>query len=179
MLWKSLISSIVLVVVVLTSLAVWFDISDTTDWPYVDTNETVWAGAEEDSVDVGVILKEWGVDGTLSVGQRIMSAFGINYFQDEGESQTATYYIKEVINWALVIAWLIALIVILVGFYKMFFSSDNEEGFKSARKMVINAAIALAVIALAWFITSWLFFIFEEARDDLTYYVPYALSVLV
>lgn len=114
-----------------------------------------------DCIDAGKLLREETIENENGVFARIARALGFDNGADELDPEVATNFIKEVINWFLAIMWLIATIVLLVWFYRMFFTTDHEEGFSRARKTVINAVIALVVIALSWFIVRWLFSIYE------------------
>ncbi|USN54184.1 MAG: hypothetical protein H6765_06355 [Candidatus Peribacteria bacterium] len=69
------------------------------------------------------------------------------------------------LNYFLAIAGLVALIVLVLGFYKMFTASDNKEGYKEALQYVTRAAIAIVIIGVSWFLVSWFFDIFIRVRD--------------
>jgi hypothetical protein len=86
----------------------------------------------------------------------------------DSEEQKATYYIKWVLNLALSFVGFVALVVLIFGFYQMFASGSNDEGWKKAQETVVRASIALAVIALSWFIVSWFFDIFVTVSEPLT-----------
>jgi uncharacterized membrane protein len=51
----------------------------------------------------------------------------------------------------------IALIVLLRGFFMMFFSKDNWKTMEDWRKLVMWAVVALVLIWLSWIIVSWIF----------------------
>lgn len=120
----------------------------------------------EDAVDIGVLTDQFAVrDDEGFVAQIIDLFFDADL---NNEEQKATYYIKWVINLALSFIGLIALVVLILGFYKMFTAGNREEGRAEAKTTVIRAAMALAVIALAWFVVSWFFDIFVTVVEPLT-----------
>ena len=131
------------------------------DFPIWDGK--AWVGP--DSVDIWLIIKEDAIDPKTSASEGIQEGLWIAY--ENADDQRATFYIKEVINWFLAIVWLIALIVLVYWFYKMFFAQSGEESFTEALEIVKWAAIALFVIWLSWFIVSMLFDIFFAAKEDI------------
>lgn len=131
------------------------------DFPLWDWKAGEWA----DSVDLWQIIKDDAIDPEDSASELIQKDLWVAY--QDAENQRATFYIKQVINRFLAIIWLIALIVLVYWFYKIFFASDGEESFGEALKIVKWAAIALFVIWLSWFIVSMLFDIFFAAKEDI------------
>lgn len=128
----------------------------------------LWDGKEcygADCVDLGKEIKENAIDPEDSASELIQKELGVNY--QNADNQRATFYIKQVINRFLAVIWLIALIVLIYWFYKMFFASDGEESFGEALKIVKWAALALFVIWLSWFIVSMIFDIFYAAKEDI------------
>jgi hypothetical protein len=128
----------------------------------------LWDGKEcygADCVDLGKKIKEDAIDPDTSISEKIQKDLWVDY--QNADNQRATFYIKQVINRFLAIIWLIALIVLVYWFYKIFFASDGEESFGEALKIVKWAAIALFVIWLSWFIVSMLFDIFFAAKEDI------------
>lgn len=67
--------------------------------------------------------------------------------------------IKNFINWALSLLGLIALIMLLFGGYKMVVSGGDEEAYKEGLKILKNAAIGLAFIAVSWFLVTFIFWV--------------------
>ena len=118
------------------------------------------------AIDFWQLIKDDAIDPTDSASEQIQQQLGIAYGQ--AENQRATYYIQELANRFLAIIWLIALIVLLYGFYKMFFAKDNAEAFQDAMKIVKWAVIALLIIALSRFIVSIMFDLFFAAKEDIS-----------
>lgn len=67
--------------------------------------------------------------------------------------------IRNFINWALSLLGLIALIMLLFGGYKMVVSGGDEEAYKEGLKILKNAAIGLAFIAVSWFLVTFIFWV--------------------
>ena len=65
--------------------------------------------------------------------------------------------IKQFINYALGLLGLIALVVLLWGGYKMVTSGGQEDAYKEGLKILKNAAIGIAFIAVSWFLVQFIF----------------------
>jgi hypothetical protein len=59
---------------------------------------------------------------------------------------------------------LVAFIIIIYGFAQILFAQD-DEAITNARKTVQWAAIAIAIIAVSWFLVTFLFSIYESVRS--------------
>ena len=106
----------------------------------------------EAATDLGQILREeaWWPSSMIA---RLLDEFGID-FSSAGDG--AFSFIRNLINYALSIVGLIATVILIFAFYKMFFW-DGEEALTDARKLFINTAIALFIIGMARVITAFLF----------------------
>ncbi len=133
------------------------------DWPYDAGTETTDGN---EATNLGKVIKDDAVDPNDSAINKIQKSLQVDYQDSKGVDQTATYFVKNILNWLMSIAGLVALIVLLYGFYQMFVAKDHKSGYEEAFKIVKGAAIALFVIALAWFIVSWFFDIYFKVRDD-------------
>lgn len=133
------------------------------DWPYDAGTETTDGN---EATNLGKVIKDDAVDPNDSAINKIQKSLQVDYQDSKGVDQTATYFVKNILNWLMSIAGLVALIVLLYGFYQMFVAKDHKSGYEEAFKVVKGAAIALLVIALAWFIVSWFFDIYFKVRDD-------------
>lgn len=76
----------------------------------------------------------------------------------------ASAYIKLVINLFLGISSFIALVLVIYGFYNMFFS-EQEEWYDKAKKIVIGASIALLIMGISWFIVTYIFSVYEITTE--------------
>ena len=76
---------------------------------------------------------------------------------------SALEYVKTVLNIALSLTALVAFIIIIYGFAKILFAED-DKAITDARKTVQWAAIAIAIIAVSWFLVTFLFSIYESVR---------------
>lgn len=90
-----------------------------------------------------------------SILVKLLEIFGLDNFIS-GSNTGATNYISYIVNIALGLGAFIALIMIIYGFYLMFFSAQ-DEGFEKAKNILKGASIALFIIGLSWFLISFLF----------------------
>jgi hypothetical protein len=67
--------------------------------------------------------------------------------------------IQTFVNRVLGILWLIALIVLLYGWFQMVTAAGNEDKYNSWFTILKQAGIGLAFIGLAWFVVSIIFFL--------------------
>jgi hypothetical protein len=73
---------------------------------------------------------------------------------------TASEYIQIIIVFLLGFLKLVAIIIIIYAWFNMLISAWDEEKFKKSKKIIIFAIIWLAIIYLAWPITSFIINIF-------------------
>lgn len=66
---------------------------------------------------------------------------------------------KNFINYALWLLALIAFAMLLWGGYKMVVSGWDEEAYKEWLKILKNAAIGIAFIAVSWFLVTFIFYV--------------------
>lgn len=80
--------------------------------------------------------------------------------------------IAELINVALSLLGVVAVVIILIGGFKWMTAGGNDEKVTEARKWIFSGIIGLAIILSAWAITR---FVFEKlsvatgAKDDFVY----------
>jgi hypothetical protein len=127
-------------------LTIW-TVSALDDTPYYDFLET----GTDDAPEPWEILR-----GEQSVLTDLLELFGLSSFQDGWN--TVFWYITFIINILLWLAWFIALLWLIYGFYRMFFSKE-EEWLNRARDILKWAVIALVVIGLSWVITRFIFWV--------------------
>lgn len=75
---------------------------------------------------------------------------------DQGEGILDIF--KNFINYALGFLALIAFAMLIWGGYKMVASGGDEEAYKEGIKVLKNAAIGIAFIAVSWFLVTFIFF---------------------
>lgn len=117
-------------------------------------------GAEEDASRLGTDV--WIIT-------RLIRTMGLDSFArqtDKTSGDTAWWsnYIIRIVNYAMAMAAFLALAMMIYGFYKMFFSKE-EEWFADAKKIVINAAIGLGILGVSYFIVSFIFYIFNTVNN--------------
>ena len=74
---------------------------------------------------------------------------------DQGDS--IVQVIRNFMNYALWFVSLIAFAMLLWGGYKMVASGWNEEAYKEGLKVLKNAAIGIAIIAISWMLVTFIF----------------------
>jgi len=138
--------------------------------PYYDTpQQSVETDINLGPVDVEIDVWLWGDQGTIdtvreditaasvgggSVLVKLIRSFGFNYL-DKGTS-TAAYYIALVVNYFLGILGFLALLVLIYGFVKIIWASD-DSAIDEAKKIMFSAVVGILVIGVSWYIISWIF----------------------
>ena len=129
------------------------------DFPY-----DVSTPLQEDNepTDIGQVVKTDTVNPTTSILKRLTDFFRLSWTAyDKPESTSkATDYVKWILNIMLGLVSFLSLIMIIVAFYLIFFSK-GEDGVGKAKKMLIGVGIALAIMWLSWFISSFFFNIYN------------------
>lgn len=78
-------------------------------------------------------------------------------------SDSAIYYVKTVSDYFLWILGFISLIILLLGFYKILFTSDKfSDSFNQWKKYLKAWIIWIIWIGLSWLIVSFLFYFVER-----------------
>lgn len=134
----------------------------------------VWAQSSEDTFyyngfDDGSpttvqrdIIKDQVIDPNDGVLKRVLRMFDLDQYTNLSDA-SALEYVKFILNTALGLTSLVALVIILYGFAQVMFAKD-DEGIGTARKTVQWAATAIAIIAISWFLVTFLFSIYESIR---------------
>lgn len=103
---------------------------------------------------------------TISLPKTAFAQFGVNADKTSGLESLGggqdkwdgiIGIIKNFINYALSFLALIALGMLLWGGYKMVASGGNEEAYQEGIKILKNAAIGIAFIAVSWFLVTFIF----------------------
>ena len=92
----------------------------------------------------------------VSIINRLLKVFGLNSDIINQDEHKFINYAKAILNIALWLLSLIALVMTIYTFYMMFFT-ENESWIKKAKWNMIGIFIALAIIGLAWLIVSFIF----------------------
>lgn len=124
------------------------------DFPY-EISDTTSQGSTDfaDMVNQDAIQnQDWALAQLLEVFQLSNQDWYGN------DNQKALNYIKWILNMALSLTSLVALLLLVYVFYMMFFSG-HEEGLKKARAYLKWIAIALAILWLSWVIISYILYI--------------------
>lgn len=125
------------------------------EFPYDIWNEAINIPNSEDVWNTLVANQSMDSNSLLT---RLIESFRIDPFVD-GNPNGATNYIAYIINILLGLATVVALILLLYGFYLMFFSKQ-EDWLAKAKKILIGVTIALVILGIARFIVALAFNIF-------------------
>lgn len=141
-------------IVAMTISSFWFSIDFYYD--YEDSSTPIW-----DETKIGTIIKTDVINDNDSSLSKLLELFHLSdksrYNNWWGKSK-AIYYAKMIINMALSLVSLIALVMLIYAFYMMFFSK-HESGMTKAKQMLKWIALAIVIMWLSWFIISFIFWI--------------------
>lgn len=116
--------------------------------------------------------KEWSADlwncvsateSKESILNRLLDLLNIDV--DKNSDHKFLNYVKAILNLALGLLSMVALVMTIYTFYLMFFT-DNEAWAKKAKWNLIGIFIALAIIWLSWLIVSFIFRRYKENRRE-------------
>lgn len=123
---------------------------------------TIWKNSSDETTNLWKIIKTDAVQWTTqskSILERLLDLFQFSEKEYWSSWNTpAIAYIKWIVNMWLGLVSFISLILVIYGFYLMFFSKE-EEGYSKAKKILKGVAIALAIMWLSWFIVSFFFYV--------------------
>ena len=94
-----------------------------------------------------------------TVISKLLDVFNIDI--DKDSDHKFLNYVKAILNVALGLLSMVALIMTIYTFYLMFFT-ENEAWAKKAKWNLVGIFIALAIIWLAWLIVSFIFRWYQE-----------------
>ncbi len=87
-----------------------------------------------------------------------LDIFRTNYYSWSSlENDGLVGYITVLLNIAMALASLIALIVLIKWFYVLYGAGDSSEAMEKWKENIVWATIALMVMGLSWYILSWIF----------------------
>ena len=123
----------------------WFDFPYNNSNPYEDDNKTdIW-----NKVDI---------KDDQSIINGLLEVFWLNNIDWDHKFIS---YVRGILNIALWLLSMIALIMTIYTFYMMFFT-ENEAWTKKAKQNLIGIFIALAIIWLSWLIVSFIFWWYQS-----------------
>lgn len=140
------------------TIILWFLVSASAQEFYYDLDP---GDPGQDTTDIGKMLAEEWVKPQNSIVNRLREAFKLSNGIYAKSDQKATDYIKNLINIALSLVSFVALIILIYGFYLMFFS-QQEEWFTKAKKIFKWVIIALFIMWLSFFIVNFIFYLYNN-----------------
>ena len=106
-------------------------------------------------------------DGSYIIWENTDGIYNAEELTDTGTSrEKTTNFIKGIVNYALWILGLIALIYMMYHGFLTLTAGADEEKYKKWREGVRYAAIALAGIGVAWFVVSGVFWLVYQFTKD-------------
>ena len=131
---------------------------------YAQSSEDSFFYGDSDVVEptttIHTIIQDDVVEANDGVLKKILRVLNLDQFTTLSDS-SALEFVKYILNIALGLVSFIAVVVVIYGFVQVIFAKD-EEGVTKARKTVQGAAIAIGIIAVSWFIVSFLFSLYES-----------------
>ena len=128
--------------------------TDDADFPYMNiesySEDSAWKSDLPNVVDI---------KSENSIITRLLDYFELDIVKSE--EHKFLNYVKAILNVALGVLSLVALIMTIYTFYMMFFT-ENEAWIKKAKQSLIGIFIALAIIWLSWLIVRFIFLWYEE-----------------
>jgi amino acid transporter len=146
---KKILFTIISAFLLLCSSVTTFAQSSEDSFFYWDTNTTT------PTTNFHTIIQNDVVDANDGVLKKILRIFNLDQFTTLSDAP-ALEFVKYILNIALWLVSFVAVVVIIYGFVQVIFAKD-EEWVTKARKTVQWAAIAIAIIAVSWFLVSFLF----------------------
>lgn len=120
--------------------------------------------AGEDTIDMWKLIKEKWVRDQTSIVYKLREKLKLTGGVYSQSDDKALDYIKMIINIALWLVSFISLLLIIYALYLMFFS-QAEEALTRAKKIFVWVMIALWVMGVSYFITTFIFFIYEKTTS--------------
>ena len=95
-----------------------------------------------------------------SIINRLLGVFNLDRVS-ENDDHKFLNYVKAILNVALWLLSMVALIMTIYTFYLMFFT-ENDAGIKKAKWNLVGIFIALAIVWLSWLIVSFIFWWYQS-----------------
>ena len=115
---------------------------------------------DDDNLNIAGNLTSNELESDESTFARIRDFFGMGTYAATGKTTPALVYIQTIVNILLGLVSLLSLIMVIIAFYLIFFSKQ-EEAVGKAKKLLIWVAIALAVMWLSRYIVSYFYNIYS------------------
>jgi len=103
--------------------------------------------------------------------------FGLTYGKDTGlGTQDVRSMISSVINVALGLLGIVAVVIVIAGGFKWMTAGGNEEKTGEARKLIFAGIIGIAIILSAYALSTFVLTQLYNATTNKTYGVDYATN---
>lgn len=153
------------VVALVCSVVPYGVLAQSSDFYYDQTQNT-----PSSTTQVGEIVHDDIVDAPQGFLQQLLDVLGLSQYASgtdpsTGDTLWATNLLRRIINIAIGLSALLALIVLIYGFGSILFLSD-EEGVDRARKYIKGAAIAILLLGVSRLIVSGIFYVYGVIADQ-------------
>lgn len=140
-------------------------VAQSSDFYYDQTQTT-----PSSTTQVGELVHDDIVDAPQGFLQQLLDVLGLGQYASgtdpaTGDTMGATNLLRRILNIALGLSALLALIVLLYGFGSVLFLSD-EEAVDKAKKYIKGAAIAILLLGISWIIVSAIFYVYGVVADQ-------------
>ncbi len=138
---------------------------DNTNFPY-DVQGQQYDPGQATTTNIATDIIKPDTQQSTSLLKRLTNLFRLSGtpYDIPGSNAKATDYVKRILNILLGLVSFLSLVMVIFAFYLIFFSK-GEEGVTKAKKILIGVGIALAVMGLARFITSFFFNLFTTVTQ--------------
>lgn len=126
------------------------------DFPFDNTNVRTHNPSDNCTWNCTNLYDDVDITNNNSIINRLLGVFGLDNEDTLWPTHKFINYARAILNMALWLLSLIALVMTIYTFYLMFFT-ENEAWIKKAKWNLVGIFIALAIIGLAWLIVSFIF----------------------
>jgi hypothetical protein len=84
---------------------------------------------------------------------------------DEDQKDDLLEVIKGAANWVFGILALLALIIVMYGWFLMLTSAGEDDAYSKGRSIMRSALIWLVIIGVAWFVVSGIIWLIQQAGN--------------
>jgi hypothetical protein len=133
----------------------WWDLDQSyKEFPYIKVSD--------DDSDKSDLANKTDIKDNDSIINRLLKVFWLSKIDWDHKFIS---YVRAILNIALWLLSMVALIMTIYTFYLMFFT-ENEAWAKKAKWNLVGIFIALAIIGLAWLIVSFIFRRYQNHRQN-------------
>lgn len=133
--------------------------SETESWFPYDIQGDPYVETDDAPTNLATDLIKPDTQESTSLLSKLTDFFRLSGTSYDVGTSKATNYVKRILNILLGLVSFLSLVMVIFAFYLIFFSK-GEESVGKAKKILIGVGIALAIMGLSRFITSFFFDIY-------------------